>query len=426
MNTRRIYLIIVSLLCVISLQAQVRYGGLTNRQRQQLCERSLATIRQYEERLQRYRDSLYSDSVAAPQLIPKEEIAQLFLPFTFYTDVVHDAFTIGNRLSPLDQQFLTVYLSHPELVVRTQTQLEKTGTVIKPTTVTEQLPTNLEAPAPEEPTALPIDMIVLKPNFWDFAGDGYLQFMQNYVSGNWYQGGESNYSLMGGLTLQANYNNKKKLKWENKLEVKIGLQTTNGDTIHNVKTSEDLLRYTSKLGLQASKKWYYTLQGVASTQIVRMYDQNQRPVISDFMSPFEFNLSLGMDYNVDWINHKLKGSVHLAPIAYNLKYVDRLSLAERNGIDAGHHSKNDIGSQMTVDLKWVFSDNIQWQTRLFAYTTYKRTQIEWENTLNFQFNRWISCKFYIYPRFDDSVVRDDRHGYFQYKEYTSLGFAYSF
>lgn len=312
------------------------------------------------------------------------------------------------------------------MVVRTQTQLEKTGTVIKPTTVTEQLPTNLEAPAPEEPTALPIDMIVLKPNFWDFAGDGYLQFMQNYVSGNWYQGGESNYSLMGGLTLQANYNNKKKLKWENKLEVKIGLQTTNGDTIHNVKTSEDLLRYTSKLGLQASKKWYYTLQGVASTQIVRMYDQNQRPVISDFMSPFEFNLSLGMDYNVDWINHKLKGSVHLAPIAYNLKYVDRLSLAERNGIDAGHHSKNDIGSQMTVDLKWVFSDNIQWQTRLFAYTTYKRTQIEWENTLNFQFNRWISCKFYIYPRFDDSVVRDDRHGYFQYKEYTSLGFAYSF
>lgn len=208
--------------------------------------------------------------------------------------------------------------------------------------------------------------------------------------------------------------------------MKIGLQTTNGDTIHNVKTSEDLLRYTSKLGLQASKKWYYTLQGVASTQIVRMYDQNQRPVISDFMSPFEFNLSLGMDYNVDWINHKLKGSVHLAPIAYNLKYVDRLSLAERNGIDAGHHSKNDIGSQMTVDLKWVFSDNIQWQTRLFAYTTYKRTQIEWENTLNFQFNRWISCKFYIYPRFDDSVVRDDRHGYFQYKEYTSLGFAYSF
>lgn len=414
------------LLCILTLQAQTRYGGQTDRTRLQFHERPQTILRQYETRMLQYRDSLYADSVAAPQIVSTEEMAPLFLPLTFYKNVVHDALTIGNRLSSLDRQFLHIYLTHPERVVRTQTELEETGTVIKPTTVTEKPTANIDAPAPEEPVALPIDMVVLKPNFWDFAGDGYLQFLQNYVSGNWYQGGESNYSLMGGLTLQANYNNKQKLKWENKLEIKLGLQTSNSDSLHSVKTSEDLLRYTGKLGLQATKKWYYTLQCVASTQILRMYDQNLAPVISDFMSPFDLNVSLGMDYNIDWINHKLTGSIHLAPIAYNLKYVSRLSLAERNGIEAGHHSKHDLGSQLTLDLNWKFSDDIQWQTRLFAYTTYERTQVEWENTLNCQFNRWISCKLYLYPRFDDSVTRDDHHGYFQYKEYTSLGFAYSF
>ena len=28
------------------------------------------------------------------------------------------------------------------------------------------------------------DMLVIKPNFWTFGGNGYLQFSQNYISKN--------------------------------------------------------------------------------------------------------------------------------------------------------------------------------------------------------------------------------------------------
>ena len=70
---------------------------------------------------------------------------------------------------------------------------------------------------------------------------------------------------------------------------------------------------------------------------------------------------------------------------------------------------------------------IKWKTRLYAYTTYKRMQMEWENTVTFQFNRYLSSNLFIYPRFDDSTAtKDDSLGYWQFKEYLSIGFAYSF
>lgn len=67
-----------------------------------------------------------------------------------------------------------------------------------------------------------------------------------------------------------------------------------------------------------------------------------------------------------------------------------------------------------------------WRTRLYGYTTYSRTEIEWENLISFKFNRYISTQLFIYPRFDDGVARDNNHGFWQFKEYASIGFQYNF
>ena len=53
--------------------------------------------------------------------------------------------------------------------------------------------------------------------------------------------------------MQANYNNKQKVKWENRLELKYGMQSSRSDSLHSFKSTEDLIRLTSKLGLQATK-----------------------------------------------------------------------------------------------------------------------------------------------------------------------------
>lgn len=361
--------------------------------------------------------------------------SMLFTPLTFF----HSPANHSLRLNPsgmndslddgINRTLMHVYLQRPDLVRTTETRLRNVGAPLKSAEKLKQNhPDLVEQVAPEviEPDAAPLDILVMKPNFWAFTGDYYLQFLQNFVTDNWYKGGESNYALLGSAVMQFNYNNKQKLKWENKLEMKLGYQTSSSDSIHDVKTSEDLLRYTSKLGLQAVNKWYYTLQMIAQTQFTKGYKSNDATTYSDFFSPFTLNLSLGMDYKVDWLNHALKGSIQMAPIAYNWKYVGRVDLATRYGLDEGKHAQGDFGSECTVDLEWKIADNLKWKTRLYGYTTYKRAELEWENTFTFQFNRFISTNVFLYPRFDDGVARDEHNGYWQFKEYASVGFAYSF
>ena len=157
------------------------------------------------------------------------------------------------------------------------------------------------------------------------------------------------------VTLAANYNNKSGVQLENILELKLGFQTSPSDTVHKFKTNNDLIRYTGRLGLQATKKWYYTLQLLAYTQFTRGYKSNDKKVYSDFMSPFNLNVGLGMTYNLSAFDGKLTGKVNLSPFSYNWKYIDRSDLCAHYGI-GDHHSMDDFGSQITSEIAWKLSN----------------------------------------------------------------------
>lgn len=359
---------------------------------------------------------------------------QLFAPSTFYHGVAGSNLDLNKKdqdpeNQEVDAALMSVYLNHPNLIIDSENNLRHAGAVkedIKQPVKHEVAFVKQVAPLPQEQEEPKVDVVVEKPNFWKFKGDYYLQFLQNYISSNWYKGGESNYAMVASATLEANYDNQSKLKWDNKLEAKLGFQTSRADSIHNLKASEDLLRLTSKLGLQATKKWYYTLNVLAYTQFMRGYKNNDFFTYSDFMSPITLNISIGMNYKVEWFNKHLTGNIQLSPLAYNMKYVDRLALSKRNGIDEGKHVLNDFGSMFTADLEWKFSESISWKSRLYGFSSYHRAELEWENTFTFKFNKYISSNIFIYPRFDDHTTRDGHHGYWQFKEYASLGFNYTF
>lgn len=392
---------------------------------------SMDKIQAYVDSLKALKDSVFTrkmPKVQRGQRLRRNDM-RLFLPLTYYGNVAERLFTRDRKESPILSELMHLYLTRPDLVEGTDRMVQQQQTKLDDIKAPiHHDPTLVEkvADRPVEPTNVPVDVLVKRPNFWTFSGDYALQFLQNYVSGNWYKGGESNYSALVSLVMQANYNNKQKVKWENRLELKYGMQSSRSDSLHSFKSTEDLIRLTSKLGLQATKRWYYTVQFIGNTQFSHSYRSNDPKIYSAFAAPLNINLSIGMDYSVDWMNHRLKGNFHLAPLAYNMKYTRMLELTRRLGIKDGNHFLHDFGSEFTVDLEWQLMESLTWKTRLYGYSTYKRTELEWENTFTFRFNRYISSRVFIYPRFDDGVSRDDHYAFWQLKEFASIGFQYSF
>lgn len=359
---------------------------------------------------------------------------RLFAPTTFYHSGAQKTLSLQPKSDDevgdaIDQAMMNIYLRRPDLVVNNESNLQAAGTIREDVNqeLTQQLDlTDIAAPVPEEPEAVPISIVIQKPNFWKFKGDGYLQFLQNYVSSNWHKGGESNYSAVAAANLELNYNDKDRITFDNKLEMKLGVQTSPSDTVHKYKTNNDLLRLTSKLGIQAHKKWYYTLQLLAYTQFARGFKANNEKVFSDFTSPFDLNIGIGMQYNVDAFGGKLKGTLNFLPFAFNFRYVAREDLLTANGIHSNHHTMEDFASQFTGELKWNIVDQVSWKTRLFAITTYHQSKIEWENQFELKVTKYISANLFVYPRFDDGNIWDEDMGYFQLQEWSSIGLTYSF
>ena len=378
-----------------------------------------------------------SASAAEPKDTIDGRYFRLFAPTTFYHNIANKSLSIepdqaGNDplAEAIDAALLHIYLNRPDLVNTTETELQETGNVRadvnQPIKNQVKLVEKVESPVIDMPDDVPTEILIQKPKFWTKKGDGYLQFMQNFVSDNWYKGGESNYSMVGALTLEANYDNRNQWKWDNKLEMKLGFMHTRTDSVHKFKSNEDLIRFTSKVGLEAAKNWYYTLQLLAYTQFTRGLKANDLKTYSDFMSPFNLNLGLGMDYKVASKNKRLTGTVNLSPLAVNYRYVDRLDLSTSYGLDEGKHSLVDFGSQVTADVTWKINDVVSWKSRLYAFTSYKRAEIEWENTFTLRVSKYISANLFLFPRFDDSGKKDDDLGYLQFKEYSSIGFSYGF
>ena len=381
--------------------------------------------------------SALSANAAQPNDSLDGRFYRLFTPLTFYHNVADKQLALNSESAGKDQvadavdaALLNIYLNRPDLVGSTESELEETGNiredVDKPIEHQVEFVERVEEPVIDVPTPDSVDVLVQKPQFWTKKGDGFLQFMQNYVSGNWYKGGESNYSMVGSLTLEANYDNKNKWKWDNKLEMKLGFLRSRTDSLHKFKSNEDLIRLTSKVGLQATKRWYYTLQLQAYTQFTQGYKSNDPKVYSDFFSPFNLNLGLGMDYKAETKDKRLTGTVNLSPVSINYRYVGRLALGPSYGLDEGKHSMVEFGPNMTADLTWKINDVVSWKTRLFGFTSFKRAEIEWENTFELRVSKYISANLFLYPCFDDASNYDDDLGYWQFKEYSSVGFTYTF
>jgi hypothetical protein len=267
---------------------------------------------------------------------------------------------------------------------------------------------------------------VLKPNFWKKSASASLHFTQHGISDNWYQGGESTNAFLADLKLTANYDNKQGIEFDNSLEMKLGFITAPSDTVHKWKTNADMLRLNSKLGVRAIKNLYYTLDAQFKTQFFSNYKTNTNDLISSFLSPAQLDLSLGMDYKLNKPKYNL--SLMGAPFSYTFVYIgnDDIINPSSFNVEPGHTSANLFGSKVTGNLTWKITKDISWISKLEYFTTYDKVIASWENTFNFQLNRYLSTQFFLHSRYDDGVtLTEENDTYFQFKEMLTFGLTYT-
>jgi len=335
------------------------------------------------------------------------------------------------RLQAINKALAGVYVSHPWLVGQTEEDLKKQTAIREDVKDKMKSDNNLSdkvaaatlAPQIEEK----IEVKTRRPNFWKFSGATSLNFTQYYFSDNW-TGGENKYTGLTTLSLNANYNDEKRLTWTNNLSMQLGFTTSKSDKRRAFRPTSNNIQYTTNAGLKAIKTWSYTAQVVIKTHLVPQYNINTDEAVLDIFSPMSVTIAPGMKYTFAYgKKKKFTGSVNIAPLAYNIQYVQRDNLVTRYGVRAGHHSAHTFGPNILLTYNWPIAKNVNWSSRLYWYSNLHLTSIDWQNTLAFTINKYLKATLFVHPVFDDrSLSWKGKHGYLRMEENLALGLNYSF
>lgn len=394
------------------------------------------------ETLARERDSL---NAVSSNNTPNAYYFQLLTHPTLYNSPLHQMMSEADsttndlqlqRLFTMRKMLSTLYTEEPWLVKQTESDIRGQAAIRSDVNdllktsdkLTEKIAATTITPTIDEP----IEVITRRPNFWRFNGTTSLQFAQNYLSDNWYKGGETNYTGNFAITLRANYNDQRKISWDNTLDAQLGFQTTESDKNRSVRLASNLLRYTTNAGYKAWKTLYYSLQVILQTQLAANYQKNSDKIASKILSPLEVTIAPGMKYDIAWGKKKqFTGTLNVAPLAMKIIYVGLDDIVKNYGIEEGKHQKTTFGPNVTLNTRWQICKQITWTSRSYWMTNYDYDIWEWENTIDFSVTKLITARASIYPRYDDSN-KNYRSGenhdgtYLMFKEWFSLGLSYSF
>lgn len=403
-----------------------------------------------------------ADTMASSPTSPSPYLFRLFGPATLYSSALTQSmslpanaeFSTDSITQPLPQvesdpqlainefineQLCRAYVQHPELFATTQAEVMSTPRLRSDLSQKVEEQRSIAQQVSEAVPEVIIEAVepeVKRPNFWTFKGNGSIQFSQSYFSKNWYKGGVNSYTMLTMLAVDFNYNNQRKVQLDNRFDFQLGFQAAENN-VPKFRPTNNLVRLTSNLNIKAIGNWNYSAQLQLQSQPCRAFQGNTSTVASDFLSPLYVRTSIGMDFNI-----KLKrftGKLHLAPLSYEITYVKVDSRVTRYGISEGHNSKHDWGPNVEFTFDYKITKDISWHSRNYWFSNLKLTRIEMENTFNFAINKYLSAKFFLNPRYEDTkyynvkynedgTLTDDsaRETHWMLTENLSFGLSYDF
>ena len=136
-------------------------------------------------------------------------------------------------------------------------------------------------------------------------------------------------------------------------------------------------------------------------------------------------MGLGMSYSFKKNNVDFTATI--SPLSYNLKtcITDRIDHGQFN-IKPDRKTHSEFGSNAEFNMNWKIRYNINYKTRLFLFTDYSYFLADWENTLNFDINKFLSTQIYVHMRYDTSTETNTSWKHFMLREVLSFGLSYTF
>ncbi|MDE6277918.1 MAG: DUF3078 domain-containing protein [Muribaculaceae bacterium] len=399
-----------------------------------------------------------SVGIVTDPILPPYDLSGADAPFPewFFLPAVYDHFSFSDQTPPLEgygeepategMEWLAegervsrtmremrrkFFFSHPELVAYNQALLPQAPTKFSPVID----PSNFSIEMREMPTVAEVVTTVetapAKKRHWIRKFNVGLQFSQAYVSPNWYQGGNNNLNVLGNIYYNVKLNQEfhPKLLFETTAQYKLGMNSAPDDSIHSYNISDDLFQVNTTFGIKAARRWYYSFTAQFKTQLLNSYNSNTHDMRSSLLSPGELTAGIGMTYNYATPKKNFTFDASIAPISYSLRTCISDEMDETAfGIKPGHKTVSKFGSSAEVKIFWKIASNISLNSRVWFFTDYDLLQADWENTLVFDINRFLTTQIFCHARYDSKTPRvaDSQWSKLQLKEILSIGFTYKF
>lgn len=282
-------------------------------------------------------------------------------------------------------------------------------------------------------------------SYWKTSGLIGMKMSQSSYK-HWSAGGENSFSGIASFNFQATYT-KDKIIWDNVLLADLGYLKQGKE---DAKKTDDRLEFNSKLGLKASKSWYWTGLFNFKTQMFQGYDYGpDTPVlISDFMAPAYIKLAIGGDYKP-----AKNFSMFVSPITGKMTYVNSQDFANAGdfGLTPAEMDGNgnlinaskirlEMGAYLRANYSVELMKNILFQTKIELFTNYLKNpqniDVDWELNFNFKINDYFNASLLTHLIYDDDIhvgIDNNNDGTPEYqgprlqvKEVLGLGISYKF
>lgn len=235
---------------------------------------------------------------------------------------------------------------------------------------------------------------------WKFTGEGLLNFSQTTFH-NWAKGGDNNISVTGLVNLGYGYNNDT-TQWENILKLAYG-KIKSGQLLRK---SDDLIDFSSKYSQRVSDK--FALSGVFSfkSQFDNGYNYpDDSTVISRFMSPGLFMLSVGADYK-----HTKGFSLYFSPLTGKATIVsDTVTIdQEKYGVKAGKKHRLEMGAFLKAAISADILENVSLATSLELFSNFvkepQNIDLNWELLISMKVNSFIKASIATQVIYDHDIM----------------------